>query len=181
LSKRLDLAQLCFVRSLSIEEHRLVQAASGWLDLGLLDDAAAELAALPEDIQEHQEVLSVLWELYAKRKDWAAALATAQSLLASDSESPNGWIKQSYSLHELKRTQEAWNELVLVAPKFPNVSEIPYNLACYACQLGRLEQARRYLIEARRVVEKEGNARRFREIALADPDLAPMRDEIREL
>jgi hypothetical protein len=42
-----------------------------------------------------------------------------------------GWIHQSYSLHELKRTIEARNQLLIVAKKFAGISTVAYHLACF--------------------------------------------------
>jgi hypothetical protein len=56
------------------------------------------------------------------------------------------------------------------AEKFPNEWQIHYNMACYACQLGEIEEARALLARA---VEL-GDADKMKLMALDDPDLAPM-------
>jgi hypothetical protein len=53
---------------------------------------------------------------------------------------------------------------------------IPYNLACYACQLGDLDDARRWL---ERAVALRSRAD-LRRLALNDHDLQPLWDEIRD-
>jgi tetratricopeptide (TPR) repeat protein len=63
-------------------------------------------------------------------------------------DSPFGWIHHAYALHELKHTQEAWNVLLPVVDKFPKEYIMRYNLACYACQLGNLKEARDWLKKA---------------------------------
>ena len=70
----------------------------------------------------------------------------------------------------MKRTEEAWNALLPVATSFPSDPTIPYNLACYAAQLGRLPEARDWLAQAFRL----GNAKELKLRALEDPDLAPL-------
>jgi hypothetical protein len=45
-----------------------------------------------------------------------------------------------------------------------------YNLACYECQLGRLEQAKGWLEKAFAL----GDAREMKLAALDDPDLEPL-------
>jgi hypothetical protein len=77
-------------------------------------------------------------------------------------------------LHELRRTEEALRNLLEAEPRFPTNSIIPYNLACYACQLGDLTLARRWL---RRVIDLKGIGH-LRSNALDDPDLAPLWAEI---
>ena len=61
--------------------------------------------------------------------------------------------------------------------RFPKVPTIPYNLACYACQLGNLEEARQWLAKAIKIRSTE----EIKQMALADPDLQPMWDEIKKL
>lgn len=49
-----------------------------------------------------------------------------------------------------------------------------YNLACYECQLGRLEQAKSWLEKAFGV----GDPKKVKLMALEDPDLEPLWREI---
>jgi len=92
-------------------------------------------------------------------------------------EDPTGWIHQSYCLHELRRTEEARTLLLGVAGQFSRISTVAYNLACYACQLSQPEEARRWLDRAIALIGKD----RVKAMALADPDLAPMHEDIRGL
>jgi hypothetical protein len=70
----------------------------------------------------------------------------------------------------LNRVQEAWDTLLPIAEKFPHVPAVAYDLACYACRLGRLAEAREWL---GRVFEgTDGN--RWKLMALDDPDLEPL-------
>jgi hypothetical protein len=77
----------------------------------------------------------------------------------------------------MKRTQEALDLVLPIIEKFPGVSTIPYNLACYACQLGDLEPARNWLAKAVKIRGKED----IRKVALADADLRQLWEEIRKL
>lgn len=57
-----------------------------------------------------------------------------------------------------------------MADKFPDQWLIPYNLACYACQLGRLDEAREWFRRALTM----GDGKAIKLEALNDPDLAPL-------
>ena len=81
-----------------------------------------------------------------------------------------GHLRLAFALHELKRTREALDTLLPVADKFPTLWVIPYNLACYYCQLGQLPEARDYLAQA----FKLGGKKAIQPQALEDPDLAPL-------
>ena len=154
-----------------------VSAALGWLELGNLAEAGAELDQLPVEWRGCPEALFVRWEIQAKRKDWVESLETARALASAVPQEPDGWVKQSYSLHELKRTSEAWGKLLEVEDKFSRVSIIPYNLACYACQLGDQPEALRRLAVAIRIGGKE----QITTMALKDADLRPLWERIRAM
>ena len=62
--------------------------------------------------------------------------------------------------------------LVDAEAKFPTEPAIPYNLACYYCQLGEIENAKRYL---RQAFEIDPN---WRKAALEDEDLKPLWDSL---
>jgi tetratricopeptide (TPR) repeat protein len=164
------------MHELTPPDSHFLNAAIGWCELGNFAEARAELHRITAPNRDHPHVLVEEWRIYAAEKQWLPALEVARRLIEVAPDIPAGWIDQSYSLHEMKLTQEARNQLALVADKFPAVSTIPYNLACYACQLGNLAEARQWLAKA---IEISG-AKEIKPMALADPDLLPMWDEIKK-
>jgi tetratricopeptide (TPR) repeat protein len=156
--------------------HNL-NAAQGWLELGNCQEAWNELDEIIPRWRMHPDVLALIWELHAAEKEWPKALAAARQLVARYPDDPNGWIHQSYALHEMKQTAEARDALVKVVGKFPTLDLIPYNLACYECQLGRLDAAKRWLALAENAKGKEN----LKKMALSDEDLRPLWDYIRAL
>ncbi len=156
-----------------------LEAASGWLGLGCAQDAREELARIAPEFQEHPAVLEVRWTLSAHEKKWAEALAIADREMVADLTSPAGWLHRAYALRRapaggLRPAREA---LLPAAEMFPEEPVIPYNLACYACQLERLEEARVWLRQAMRIGEKKA----IQQMALADEDLKPLWPEVIEL
>jgi len=147
-----------------------LSAAQGWLMLGDAHSAEAELAQLAPTCQDHPEVLDFRWQLQAAHQDWPACLQLADQLIKADPDLQTGWIHRSYALHELKRTQEAWENLRPTVERFPSEPIIPYNLACYACQLGRHDEAWRWLEAA----AHRSSAERILHMALGDADLKPI-------
>jgi Flp pilus assembly protein TadD len=161
-------------------DRHFVQAAAGWLELGNPTEAAVELNQVSQKHARHPDVLEIRWRLCAAKLDWKEALEVAQAVTQVAPERPSGWIHQSYSLHELKRTNEARDVLSPLAKKFPKEFIIPYNLACYACATGDLQDAQTWLLRALKIKGKEGREE-FRRMALEDPDLHLLRDFIRTL
>ena len=151
------------------DSHHL-RAAVGWLELGNASEARAELAKMSAHLLGHLDVLEVRWQILAQEKNWNAALEVASELIKVAPDNPTGWINRSYILHEMKRTREAWNQLLPVANKFPQVGIIPYNLACYACQLGDSSGAQQWLARAIKIKGKE----EIKQMSLRDADLKPL-------
>jgi tetratricopeptide (TPR) repeat protein len=154
-----------------------LQAAEGWLGLGDHIEANEQLEKIAPNCRVHPDVLKVRWEIYALAKKWDFALEAASTIIFMVPEDALGWLHRSYALHELKRTEEARENLLRVVDKFPLCDTIRYNLACYECQLGRLEQARAWLDKAFAL----GNVKTLKSVALEDPDLAPLWKKIRSI
>jgi len=152
-----------------------VRAAAGWMELGDPDSAAEELRHIRPEFEHSPEVLAVQWHLQSHRKDWEAALRTATELVRIAPKDVDGWIHRSFALHELGRTREASDRLLEAEPLFPEHPILRYNLACYACRVGDLDTARGWVVEVRRLTSAEF----LRDIALDDPDLVPLHEEIR--
>jgi predicted Zn-dependent protease len=112
-----------------------------------------------------------------KEKNWEACINIARALTKLAPALPHGWIHLACSLHELKRTKEAKEVLLPVVDKFPRESTMRYNLACYECQLGNLEEAGLLLERA----FESGGAKQMKLMALDDPDLEPLWNKIGEL
>jgi predicted Zn-dependent protease len=154
-------------------------AAMGWLELGNAAEAKAELAQVSAEQQEHPDVLEVRWSLAAEQKCWEEALEIARALLRRAPKRSSGWLHQAYALRRVPdgSVQKAWEALLPASNKFPKELTIPFNLACYACQMGQLVAAREWLLRAVAIGGKE----KVIGMALNDSDVAPLWDEIRQL
>jgi predicted Zn-dependent protease len=166
------------VKPLETDVIHCLRAAEGWLELGSAKEAAAELENLGSDLQEHPAVLEMRWQISVKELRWDAAKEVAQAIVAQLPEKAAGWLHLSYATRRAAggSVAAAWDVLFPVATKFPDVPLIPYNLACYACQLGQMELAREWLRKALVI-----NAARYRLMALQDSDLKPLWSEIAEM
>lgn len=156
--------------------HHL-NAAEGWLELGNHHEALLELNCISPPAQECLEVMGVRWSITAQFKRWEECVRIAASIVELAPKNVFGWIHRSYALHELKRTQEARDLLLPAVKRFPKNETIPYNLACYECQLGELAAARDWL---RRAMKLRSPAQ-LKVQALEDPDLKPLWPEIKTL
>lgn len=163
--------------TLSFPDQHFVNAALGWLDLHAAAEARAELQQVTAANAVHFEVLEVWWRVHAAELHWDEALRVAELELIAAPDRMSGWVDRSYSLHELRRTLEAREALLPALKKFPQASLIPYNLACYDCQLGNPVEAHQWL---RKAIAR-GEKGEIKDLALNDPDLAALREEIKKL
>lgn len=158
--------------------HRL-NAALGWLGLNSPADARAELDAIASAQQSHPDVLEIRWLLCVREKNWREGLAVAECELAGAPGDASGWLHRAYALRRVAGggLAPAWDALLPAAEKFPTEPVIAYNLACYACQLNQLHDARLWLQRAVEIGGKEA----IQKMALADDDLKPLWPEIENL
>lgn len=145
-------------------------AADGWVDLGDAVEAARELSHLSLAGRRHPDALEVHWRVLAKLTDWPGALKVAMEMVTAAPERATAWIHRSYTLHELKRTADALDALLPAVDRFPDEPIIPYNLACYACQLGNVPMAKVWLRKAASLRGREA----IRKMAKEDTDLSPL-------
>ena len=162
------------MKELGLPDRRQLEAAQGWLELGNDVEATRELEGITAENRDHPAVLEVRWHICARTRKWDAALDLASALIQSAPEHPLGWVHRSYCLHELKRTEEARDNLLRVVDKFPDDPIMRYNLACYHCRLGRLDQARIWLRKAFAIADKA----KLKDMALRDTDLEPLWKEL---
>jgi tetratricopeptide (TPR) repeat protein len=160
-------------------DTHFLSAAIGWMELGNMVEAEAELTRISPARQTHPDVLEARWLLYAEQQRWAEALQVARLLVQTAPKRPSGWLHQAYALRRAPdgSIAKAWEALLPAANRFPKQSIIPYNLACYAAQMQQLESARAWLRRALAIGDKE----HIKALALADPDLEPLWPEVRKL
>ncbi len=155
------------MKSIEPPDSHYLKAAEGWLELGDCCQAIEELKKISLKSRFHPLVLLTHWEIHATAKQWSFAHLIGQALMVLFPGEPMGWINASYSLHQMEQTREAWATLRPAANMFPKEPLVAYNLACYACRMGDLKEAARWLEKAMSL----GNAQQIRQNALGDPDL----------
>lgn len=156
-----------------------LSAAEGWLELGNAEEALAELARLSPAQQIHPVALAIRFQILAQRQQWDPARAIAEQLVLADPENPAGWLHRSYATRRASSggLLPAWEALHPAAELFPEEVLIAFNLACYATQLGRLDEGWEWFLRATQISKDPSQTRRM---ALADDDLKPLWERIRE-
>jgi tetratricopeptide (TPR) repeat protein len=165
------------MKALEAPDVHHLRAAEGWFELGNFNEATEELKHIAPKSRLHPDVLMVRWDIYAGLQNWEFAYTIAQALVAVAPEEAAGWINRSFALHKMKRSREAWANLFPAAKMFPKESTIPYNLACYSCQLGNLTEAWNWLDKAIEI----GEADKIKSQAMDDADLKPLWAQLKGL
>lgn len=155
-----------------------LRAAEGWSELGDFASAISELDEISPEFRTDPVVLLMRCQIYQDAKKWPVVMALAETLVQQLPAIAYGWIYRSHALHELKRTQESYNLLRPAATLFSQSPVVHYDLACYACQLGKLDEAMNLLGQAINLSGIEYDLQL--NALLEDPDLEPLRDRIRE-
>jgi tetratricopeptide (TPR) repeat protein len=155
-----------------------LDAATGWLMLGNAVEARVEFDQIGAGLRMHPLVLEFEWRLLAAEKRWPDAVEAGERLLRVSPDDANAWVHRSFALHELRRTREAFDLLLPAVHKFPEETIIPYNLACYTCQLGDLTAARRWFEQALALDSSAGEKLQRLRAALEDPDLRALWPEL---
>lgn len=155
-----------------------LRAAEGWLELGDPSESLAELEKIAPVHQSSPFVLMVRHAIQARNQQWELARQSASRVRDQYPDIAWGHFHLAFSLHELKQTQAAYDILKPVLTRFPKNQLMRYNLACYACQLGKHAEAMQWLKQA---IKLPGEIHHLKQQALADPDLEALWPQIRAL
>ena len=149
-----------------------IRAAEGYAELGMYDDALAELDQIAANQQDGIETLRMRVEIVLRKRDWKSALRSSLKVCLLYPNDSSGFIHAAFCLHELGRTKEAKQTLLDGPAKLLDEPVYYYNLGCYDAVLGNLDQAKAYLQTCFRLDKS------FRDLAKSDPDLERIRDEL---
>jgi Flp pilus assembly protein TadD len=167
------------MKPLEPPDSHCLSAAIGWLGLGNVAEAGAELGKIAPQFQSHPDVLAVRFDIHAQAGRWDAAAEIAGTLTRLEPKEPGAWISLAFATR--RKTgggiPQARAILIQAQQTFPKEQIIAYNLACYDCQLGDLEAAKAWLDKACTL----GDARKIKHMARQDPDLKPLWPELREV
>lgn len=145
--------------------------AQGYLQLGMVDEAAAELRLIPADERDATEVLVLRAAVLQEQGRWRALRLAAAELVRRQPAEPAGWVTWAFATRRSRSIIEAEQILLEAEMRHPKEATIQFNLGCYACLRGDLAEARR---RVRRAIALD---RAFRDHAQVDPDLEALRAE----
>jgi predicted Zn-dependent protease len=114
----------------------------GYLELGMLQDAWDSLEEIPAEQRHLSPVLQMRLEIYRRMEKYEGMATIAEHLTKQFPEDAQYWISLAYAQRRYINLQTAEKTLLEAQKRFPEGATIPFNLACYACQLGRIDEAK---------------------------------------
>ena len=153
--------------------ERHLQAAVGYLELGLPVEAQEQLESIEPRMRGRVAVLIVRLGIFHALGAWGSMEAVAAQLCAQRPDESQWPLTLAYAVRCGRSLQDAQEILLVATRRFPKDAILHYNLACNAAQLGRLPAARDHLRRACRL------RRRLRAIAREDQELAPLHSELK--
>jgi tetratricopeptide (TPR) repeat protein len=112
--------------------------------------------------------LALRIQIYQGLKKWDLMREIAKRLAEFDPDDVQWIISYAYASRRALSIDAARDVLLQAAANFPTAAIVYFNLACYECQLGKIETAKDYL---HRAIQIDAS---WRLIALDDQDLEPL-------
>lgn len=137
----------------------------GYLELGMIEAAAAEFSKIDIGVHGESEVLKVSLCLFHEQENWHATRRVAAQLCQREPSIPAWWITFAYATRRAESLEAAEAILLAAVKLHPSEATIQFNLGCYACQRGDLAKAKAYV---GRAIALDAQ---FLATAKTDPDL----------
>jgi hypothetical protein len=134
----------------------------------MLDDANGELEKVDPPNHTTPEFLSIRAAIYHGLKKWELLRVVALQLTRLEPTNVQWVVSLAYATRRATSIEFARDILLAAKPLFPQEPVIPFNLACYACQLGDVGTAKDYLAQVFAIDPL------WRQAALEDRDLEPL-------
>ena len=146
-----------------------LNAALGYLELGMGQQAWEELEDIDAKDRARPEVLKVRVEVCRSLQQWEMMAEISNQLRKIESDEVLHPLNMAYAVRRFKSEAEAADILSLALRRYYDDALVRYNLACYWCVMGRIEEARE-MVETAFKKDKS-----LRELAETDEDLAGLR------
>ena len=155
-------------RSNSPEAQRALEAADGYLYLGLSREALAEIDSVPPAERDASTVMLGRIRVLLHLRRWKQAEELSERGLELHPEENEFTVQRAFALHQMEKGDEAFKVLLAAPEWIRRTGILHYNLACYEARLGDLKTARQCINAAIEI-----NAA-MRKNARTDPDLAAL-------
>ena len=154
---------------LTTSDRKRLEAAEGFLALGMPMDANEELESIAPEARHLSEVLEVRLGIFENLERWELVQTVAATLAGRDAHNLRAWLAWTTAERRQGRQDEARRVLSAgITANSGRSGELWIALACLECDAGNLDRAKDALHKA---IDTDGNLRLR---ALQDPALAPL-------
>ena len=144
--------------------------ANGYRELGMFDDALAELDGMKPCEHSRKETLQMRLAVLMEATRWEEALPIANRLASIESSDPGHLVNLAFVTRRANSLSGARSILETAVKRFPKEAIIHYNLGCYACCNEEMDTAKLHLLRAFELDES------YLKMSLEDEDLVSLRD-----
>jgi predicted Zn-dependent protease len=148
--------------------QRKLVVSSGYLELGMLEEAARTLSEVEPEDRRRKEVLGAQLDLCIAAEQWDRAIATAASLVKSEPEDAVAWLALARLIMKTPNPEYAEDVLIKARKWHPKIAFLIMDFAREATAIGCLKEAKVWLRCG--IHLQEG----VRSIALQDRDFKPL-------
>ena len=152
--------------------ERILNAAHGYFELGMPIEAAAEIEKLPPELRADTQVLMLRHMIYKLAESWKLAAEVGREITSREPKSPEWWLHYAYAVRRSEGFAAAKNALLEAERILPDEGSVHFDLACYSCLLGELDEAKRRISTA---IHFDST---YKSKALDDVDLEPLWENI---
>jgi len=149
----------------------LLRYANGYRILEMFEDAERELEKIPAEEQLDDDPLRLKVALFQDFGKWQDMREAAAQLKDRHPEETGWWIAEAYATRRCLSIEQAREVLMAGVERHPEEPCIQYNLGCYACVMGEIDEA---LTHVRKAIAIDPS---YSKMAMEDEDLEALRDE----
>ena len=129
--------------SLDAPDELHLRAAVAFIELGMFDEAQAEMEQIDPCSRLLPELLAARIPLYRVLEKWDLIAIVARKLTEWNPEEPGNFVDWADAIWRTESVCAAHAILRRAAGLHPTDATIQFNLACYETQMGNLERAKR--------------------------------------
>ena len=145
-----------------------LRSAHGYIELGMFEEANAELEEIDTLCRSVPEILITRVFIYHGLQRWDLMAVVAGPLAQWNLDEAGYFINLAYAKRRAEGLHLAHAVLKRAAELHPENGTVQFNLACHEAQLGNLGLAKAHLSQATKIDQK------FSLMVVDDPDLEPL-------
>lgn len=145
-------------------------AALGYHELGMHQDGLEQLNHIAASDRHRHEVIGMQLSILQAMKEWERGATLARDGITKFTEAGDLYLGGAYCIRRSEGLEAAFEFLQHGADSLSDEPCFWFNLGCYHCQLGRLDEAQNCVEQA------IGLDNKYRRLAEKDEDLDPLRE-----